>query len=123
MADAWPPKPDPFGALEPPRRNPPTAVGVATPPPPHGQPLYYDLRVTRARRLATAFVGTVLAGAATSVATFGSVWWALLSTGLGALSGVFFYRATRRVQRVHVGHVSRLTRLRRQFNRTLRRAA
>jgi len=123
MAEEWPPKPDPFGALEPPRRNPPTAVGVATPPPPAGQPLYCDLRITRGRRLATAFVGTVLAGAATSVATLGGLWWALLSTGLGALSGVLFYRATRRVQRVELVSLLRPPRLRRRFNWTQRRAA
>lgn len=123
MRDAWPPKPDPFGALEPPRRNPPTAVAVATPPPPEGQPQYVDLRITRGRRLATAFVGTVLAGAATGVATLGSLWWALLSTGLGALSGVFLYSATRRVQRVDLESVLRSTRPRRRFNRKHRRAA
>ena len=122
MTDAWPPKPDPFGALEPPRRNPPTAVGVATPPPPSGQPLYCDLPITRGRRLATAFMGTVLAGAATSVATLGGVWWALLSTGFGALSGVLFYRATRRVQRVELLSL-KPPRLRRRFNWTQRRAA
>ena len=123
MADTWPPKPDPFGALEPPRRNPPTAVGLATPPPPAGQPRYHDRRVSRRRRLASAFVGTVLAATATSVATLGSVWWALLSTGLGALGGVFLYRATRPVRRVHLDRVSGLTRLRRRFNRKRRHAA
>jgi hypothetical protein len=122
MADEWPPRPDPFGALEPPRRNPPTAVGVATPPPPSGQPLYWDLPITRGRRLATAFMGTVFAGAATSAATLGGLWWALLSTGFGALSGVLFYRATRRVQRVELLSV-KPPRLRRRFNWTKRRAA
>src|SRR5688500_11837676 len=122
MADKWPPKPDPFGALEPPRRNPPTAVGVANSPPPAGQPLYCDLRITRGRRLATAFVGTVLAGAATSVATLGGLWWALLSTGLGALSGVLFYRATRRVQRVELASLLRPPRLRRRLICAQRRA-
>ena len=122
MADAWPPTPDPFGSLEPPLRNPPTAVGVATPPPPSGQPLYCDLPITRGRRLATAFVGTVLAGAATSVATLGGLWWALLSTGFGALSGVLFYQATRRVQRVELLSL-KPPRLHRRFNWTQRRAA
>lgn len=32
----WTPEPQTFGWLEPPRRRPPTAVGVATPPPPRG---------------------------------------------------------------------------------------
>ena len=123
MADAWPPKPDPFGALEPPRRNPPTAVGLATPPPPAGQPRYYDRRVSRRRRLASAFAGTVLAASATSVATLGSVWWALLSTGLGALGGILLYRAARPVRRVNPGRESGLTRFRNRFNRKRRHAA
>ena len=123
MADAWPPHPDPFGSLEPPRRNPPTAVGLATPPPPAGQPRYYDRRVSRRLRLASAFAGTVLAASATTVATLGSVWWALLSTGLGVLGGVLLYRAARPVRRVTLERVSRLTRLRRRFNRTHRQAA
>jgi hypothetical protein len=123
MARAWPPKPDPFGELGPPRRNPPTAVGVATPPPPPGEPLYYDLHVSRRRRLATAFAGTVLAASATTVATLGSIWWALLSTGLGALSGVLLYRAGNPVRRVWIGRESRLTRLRHKFNRKHRHAA
>jgi hypothetical protein len=123
MADAWPPKPDPFGALEPPRRNPPTAIGLATPPPPAGQPRYYDRRVSRRRRLASAFVGTVLAASATTVATLGSVWWALLSTGLGALGGVLLYRAAQPVRRVSLERASKLTRLRRRFSRKHRHAA
>ena len=123
MADAWPPKPDPFGALEPPRRNPPTAVGLATPPPPAGQPRYHDRRISRRRRLASAFVGTVLTASATTIATLGSVWWALLSTGLGALGGMLLYRAARPVRRVYPGRESRLTRFRRRFNRKRRRAA
>ncbi len=32
--DDWTPEPQVFGWLEPPRKFPPTAVGVATPPPP-----------------------------------------------------------------------------------------
>jgi hypothetical protein len=123
MARSWPPKPDPFGELGPPRRNPPTAVGLATPPPPAGRPLYYDLHVSRRRRLASAFLGTVLAASATTLATLGSVWWALLSTGLGALGGVMLYQAGRRVRRVRIGHESTLARLHRRFNRKHRHAA
>ena len=123
MADEWHPKPDPFGALEPPRRNPPTAVGLATPPPPAGQPRYYDRRVSRRRRLASAFVGTVLAASATTVATLGSLWWALLSTGLGALGGALLYRAVRPGRHWDPGRESRLTRLRLRLTRKHRRAA
>ena len=123
MADEWPPRPDPFGALEPPRRNPPTAIGLATPPPPAGQPRYHDRRVSRRRRLASAFAGTVLAASATTAATLGSVWWVLLSTGLGALGGFLLYRAAQPVRRVSLEHVPRLTRFRRRFSRKRRHAA
>ena len=34
MTDDFSPDPEPGGALVPPRRHPPTAVGTATPPPP-----------------------------------------------------------------------------------------
>lgn len=116
MAGTWPPEPDPFGALEPPRRNPPTAVGLATPPSPSGRPRYYDRHVSRRRRMAEAFVGTILAASATTLASLGSVWWALASTGLGVLSGVLFYRAAQRVRRVSLERASGLT-LRRRFSR------
>lgn len=106
MTDAWHPEPDPFGALEPPRRKPPTAVGVATPPPPGRSPRYYDRHVSRRRRLAEAFAGTVLAASATTLASLGNFWLAVMSTGLGALSGIVLYRATQRVRRVRLQRAS-----------------
>jgi|SRR5688572_9782845 len=123
MQGAWPPKPDPFGDLQPPRRNPPTAVGVATPPPPAGNPRYYDRHVSRRSRLASAFAGTVFAASAASVATLGGAWWVVLGTGLGAVSGIFLYRAARPVRRVRLGHVSKIAQLRRRFTPKYRRAA
>lgn len=57
MADEWTPEPEPAGDREPPRRRPPTAVGVLTPPPPH-RPRRSVYRSSRLRqRLAYAFVG------------------------------------------------------------------
>lgn len=51
--DEWIPEPQEQGWLEPPRRRPPTAVGVATPPPPHGprRSRYYETRMQRIGRL------------------------------------------------------------------------
>jgi hypothetical protein len=123
MVPIWPPKPDPFGDLQPPRRNPPTAVGVATPPPPAGNPRYYDLHVSRRSRFASAFAATVFAASAASVGTLGGAWWAVLGTGLGAVSAIFLYRAVRRVRRIRLGHPSKIAQLRRRFTPKYRRAA
>ena len=96
MQDSWTPEPEPSGSLDPPRRRPPTAVGVATPPPPRPrQPSYVDRRMTRRKRLASAFVGSLMTASAASLATVGSLWPAVLSTGLGAVGGVLLYRAFR----------------------------
>lgn len=48
--DEWIPEPQEQGWLEPPRRRPPTAVGVATPPPPRG-PRFSRYRETRMQRI------------------------------------------------------------------------
>src|SRR3954469_17126901 len=52
--DEWLPKPEEQGWREPPRRRPPTAVGVATPPPPRG-PRRSRYRATRMQRFGRAF--------------------------------------------------------------------
>jgi hypothetical protein len=49
--DEWLPEPLAEGSLEPPRRHPPTAVGVATPPPPRG-PRRSRFRGSRMQRIA-----------------------------------------------------------------------
>lgn len=50
--DDWLPEPQEQGSLEPPRRRPPTAVGVATPPPPRGprRSRYHETRMQRIGR-------------------------------------------------------------------------
>jgi hypothetical protein len=123
MDDSWLPEPDPSGALEPPRRNPPTAVGIATPPPPARRPRYHDRAVARRRRMASAFVGTVLTSSAVSLATVGTVWWALLSAGLGAIGGVLLYRAARPSRRISGEEATSLFSLGRRFSRKRRDAA
>ena len=123
MADEWLPKPDPFGGLEPPRRNPPTAIGLATPPPPSGEPWYLDRRALRRRRMASAFAGSVLVASATSLATLGSVWSALVSTGLGAIGGALLYRAGRSAWPASSRPGSGLARLRDRLKSKRRRAA
>lgn len=57
--DDWMPEPQERGSLEPPRRNPPTAVGVATPPPPDG-PRRSRYRETRMQRIGRAFALTAV---------------------------------------------------------------
>ena len=50
----WTPEPQEFGWLEPPRKLPPTAVGVATPPPPHRPNRVAARRRSRLLRIASA---------------------------------------------------------------------
>jgi hypothetical protein len=51
--DEWIPEPQEHGWLEPPRRRPPTAVGLATPPPPRDprHSRYRETRIARVRRV------------------------------------------------------------------------
>jgi len=124
MTEPWSPDPEPSGSLEPPRRRPPTAVGVATPPPPRGpEPRYVDGRATRRRRLASAFVGCVLTATAASLATVGSAWPAILSTGFGAMGGAFLYRAFRTGRAPGGGARVRLAAVGRRLGLKRRRAA
>lgn len=51
--DDWLPTPQEEGWREPPRRRPPTAIGVATPPPPRGprRSIYHETRMQRFGRV------------------------------------------------------------------------
>ena|SRR5690349_13785051 len=53
----WTPKPEESGSLGPPRRYPPTAVGVATPPPPRGRGSRRFTQESRLRHLTLATLG------------------------------------------------------------------
>ena len=124
MEDPWAPIPDPFGALEPPRRNPPTAVGEATPPPPGGpKPQYIDRRTLRRRRLASAFAGSVLTASTVSLASVGSAWAVVLSAGTGVVAAFLFYRTARPVRRVGASPVLNPGTFRRHFRLKRRHAA
>ena len=71
--DEWIPEPQEQGWLEPPRRRPPTAVGIATPPPPRG-PRRSRYRETRMQRIARAFAQLAFAtGAGVAAGAFVSV--------------------------------------------------
>src|ERR1043165_9875624 len=61
--DDWTPDPQPFGSLEPPRKHPPTAVGVATPPPP-GRPYRRTSRRRNRRKASVMFAITLVAAGA-----------------------------------------------------------
>ncbi len=87
MTDEWAPTPEPAGDLNPPRRRPPTAVGVLTPPPPHRPRRSAYRQPSLRRRLGQAFLGasTTFAGvAAVSIASHPAV---LLAGSLIALMG------------------------------------
>lgn len=62
--DEWIPDPLEQGSLEPPRRRPPTAVGVATPPPPRGpRPSHYrESRMRKIRRALSQMLVSVTLG-------------------------------------------------------------
>jgi hypothetical protein len=122
MSDSWQPVPDPFGSLEPPGRNPPTAVGVATPPPPRGKPSSFNRHVLRRRRLASAFVGTALTASATFLVVAGSLWTAFAGAGLGSVGAFYLYRSFR-PSAWWYQHAFTLSAIGRRLTRARRRAA
>lgn len=122
-SSSWPPDPEPGGALNPPNRRPPTAVGVATPPPPQGQPRYRNHLSRLRRRLAEGFTGAVLTTSAVGIATIGSLTSALFAVGLGAVGGAFLYQAMRARPRHGPGVAVKLIWAARRYYKKGRRAA
>lgn len=120
---SWPPDPEPGGALDPPNRRPPTAVGVATPPPPRGEPRYRNHLVRLRKRLAEGFTGAVFTGSAVGIATIGSLTSALVAVGLGAVGGAFLYRALQSRPRHRPGVAVKLITAARRYYKKGRRAA
>jgi hypothetical protein len=55
--EEWTPKPQESGSLDPPRRRPPTAVGITTPPPPRPRGSEHYSRRSRLQRRARALIG------------------------------------------------------------------
>jgi hypothetical protein len=95
------PAPQADGRLEPPSRQPPTAIGVATPQPPSEpyRPTRYGTGLTHVRRAATAALGVMLitvGGVVITVAplSLGSLLGAT-SVGIGSIVGVRALRATK----------------------------
>lgn len=97
MDDAELPEPESWGSLEPPRRRPPTAIGLLTPPPPR-RPDADDVYTGFLRqRLAQGFVGTTVAalGTAIAAATGGATGFsigAILALGGARIIGLAFRR-------------------------------
>jgi|SRR6185437_2247223 len=92
------PEPLPAGRLDPPRRDPPTAVGLATPKQPSRphRPTRYGRGLTRMQRIARRALGVLLIGSGSAVAWAS---WIGLATAAGAgVAGVglfVIYRASR----------------------------
>jgi hypothetical protein len=86
--DEWIPEPLEHGWLEPPRRRPPTAVGIATPPPPREPrfPRYRETRMRRIRRALGQIVVSVSLGLAAGAFIEAPVLFALLFGLLGLRS-------------------------------------
>ncbi len=97
MSGPWQPDPEPGGALEPPRRRPPTAVGLATPPPPRRDRSQFPSysRYLRRRRIARAIVGSTMAISAVGFASIGGIWMALASAVLGISGSALIFRSIR----------------------------
>jgi hypothetical protein len=95
----WTPEPQAFGWLEPPRKYPPTAVGVATPPPPHRPHRHSTRSRWRLRRIvAVVALGLTTSGAGI-VAGMGLPVSSLLEVGAGLTAlelATWYVRARRR---------------------------
>src|SRR5690348_16422193 len=109
MSD-WKPDPQEKGWLEPPRRNPPTAVGVATPPPPHRRRSHYrESGLKRAARaIGVASVG-LTAGVAAGVFAPLSISIALRAglTGVAIMRRMLRARTRRRAAAWRAAHQKR----------------
>jgi len=100
MDDTEMPEPESWGSLEPPRRRPPTAIGLLTPPPPRRPDADHAYTGFLRQRLAQGFVGTTFAalGAVIAASTAGAVEYsvgALLALGGARLIGLAFRRRPR----------------------------
>ena len=99
--DEWAPEPQEQGWREPPRRRPPTAVGVATPPPPRG-PRNSRYRESRMHRIGRVFAQLAVATAC-GIAAGEYISLSLLATsliGLGGARVILPRRRSRVAQRV-----------------------
>ena len=100
MDDTELPEPESWGSLEPPRRRPPTAIGVLTPPPPRRPDADEAYTGFLRQRLAQGFVGTTIAALGTAIAasTGGAVGFslgAMLALGGARIIGLAFRRRPR----------------------------
>jgi hypothetical protein len=99
--DEWTPDPQEHGWREPPRRRPPTAIGVATPPPPRGPhpTRHYETRMQRIGRAFSLLAFATACGLA--AAEFVPIAW--LASSLVGLAGFRFY-----LQRQHTPRSRRM---------------
>ena len=100
----WTPPTDPKGSLEPPKRRPPTAVGVMTPPPPRRPSRPARLRgMSGTRAVALGFLSVLCLVAGPVIAATGDgVLIALAGTGSALFGGRIAWRLAhvRRAPRV-----------------------
>ena len=100
------PNPEPSGRLSPPRRNPPTAVGLLTPPPPPRRPSSGNYRSTLRARLAQGFVGVLAVGVGSGVTAVASGVLGVLVGAVIAFAGAPLLFASARSERQRVLRVS-----------------
>jgi hypothetical protein len=96
----WTPDPQESGWLEPPRKLPPTAIGVATPPPPRGPDRRSPRRTSRLRRIATVIGFSLATTGAGVVAGIGLPVSALLEIGAGLTALELAMQYVRRRRRI-----------------------
>ena len=95
--DERPPKPQTEGRLDPPRRDPPTAVGTAKPKPPSDpyRPTRYGSGVTRIQRTSRGFLGSLLVAAGGAAMVLGSAPILVVGAVMSLGGAVVTYRVLR----------------------------
>ena len=106
MDDEYTPSPESWGRLDPPRRNPPTAVGLLTPPPPHRRRSAGTYRSSLRVRLAQGFVGVLAVGVGSGVTAVASGVLGVLLGAAVALAGAPLLFASARSDRQRVLRLS-----------------
>lgn len=114
--DERPPQPLAEGRLDPPRRDPPTAVGTAKPKPPSQpyRPTRYGRGLTRMERASRGFLGSLLvAGGGAAMALSSASVMLVVGAALSLSGAVVTYRVLRTPSVFHTADSRRAARRRR----------
>ena len=111
-----PPKPQTEGRLDPPRRDPPTAVGTAKPKPPSEphRPTRYGSGLTRIQRTSRGFLGSLLVVGGVSAMALGSSAILVVGAVMSLGGAVVTYRVLRAPSVFHTAKTDRRAERRRR---------